>query len=124
MPPPTTQAVLDFQSNLTRTSTPANPTDVVNKEYVDNAVAGATIPDATSGPGGATKGKATFDSNLGLEVTSGVAGVKVDGTTVTFNGSGQLQSSAAPPDGTSAPGGGTIGVVSADSNKGLEITAG
>jgi len=49
--------------------------------------------DATSGAGGATKGVATFDSNKGLEVTAGaIAAIKVDNSTMQFNGSGELES--------------------------------
>jgi len=49
-----------------------------------------SLPDATSGSGGDIKGKVTFDSDLGLEVNSGVAKVKVDTTTIDFDGTGQL----------------------------------
>lgn len=37
-----------------------------------------SIPDATSASGGGVKGKVTFDSDLGLAVTSGVAEVKLE----------------------------------------------
>lgn len=53
-------------------------------------VAGGIIPDATAGSGGATKGQITADSDLGLGITAGVLEVKVDATTITFNGSGEL----------------------------------
>lgn len=121
MPTPT-KAVLDFQSDLKRTTAPVAPTDVANKAYVD-ATAGS-VPDATSAPGGGVKGKVTFDDNLGLHVAAGIASVKVDGTTVTFDGTGHLQSTPAVPTATSAPGGGTLGKVTADENKGLKIAAG
>jgi hypothetical protein len=86
-----------------------------------------SIPDATSASGGGIKGKVTFDSDKGLSVASGVAGIvltankglafavagtletlpdgtkgmevgasglatKIDNATITFNGSGQIQS--------------------------------
>lgn len=51
---------------------------------------------ATSGSGGGVIGQATFDSDLGLSVTAGVARVKVDGTTVDFNISGQLEALPQP----------------------------
>lgn len=80
---------------------------------------------ATSAPGGGTVGQATYDSGKGLQVTAGVAEVKVDGSSVTFNGSGQLSvAGGAVPTGTSAPGGGIQGKVSADENFGLEIAGG
>ena len=43
------------------------------------------IPDATSGSGGGTKGKVTFDSDKGLSVTSGIAEVKIDDTPDTLD---------------------------------------
>lgn len=80
---------------------------------------------ATSGPGGGVVGQATYDSSKGLAVTAGVAEVKIDGATVTFNGSGQIQVAAgAVVTATSAPGGGTEGKVTADEDLGLEINAG
>jgi len=123
MPSPT-KAILDSQSDLKRSTAPFAGVDVTNKTYVDAAVAAATIPDATSANGGGVKGKATFDDLKGLHVTAGIAEVKIDGSTVTFNGSGQLQSAASTPTATSAPGGGTQGKVTADENKGLKIVAG
>lgn len=51
-----------------------------------------TVPEATSGPGGATVGRATFDENAGLTaLPGGIVRVKVDGTTVSLNGLGELQ---------------------------------
>jgi RNase P/RNase MRP subunit p29 len=138
---PGTQARLEFQSDLTRTSTPIVPDDVPNKAYVDAAIALAT-PDATAASGGGVKGIVTFDSDKALNVVSGVAevvpdgtrgieinptskalAVKVDGSTITFDGSGQIQS-ASIIDATSAPGGGVKGKVTADENLGLKITSG
>jgi len=59
------------------------------------AVAGGAIPFGTSGAGGATAGKVTADSDKGLLITGGPANaileVKVDGTTVTLNPSGELE---------------------------------
>ena len=100
-----------------------NPTDMVNKGYVDLVAGGV---DATAGPGGGVKGNATFDSSLGLDITGGasaIASVKVDGSTITFNGSGQLQSSGGTT-ATSAPAGGTQGKLTMDENLGLQIVAG
>jgi hypothetical protein len=79
---------------------------------------------ATSGPGGGIVGQSTYDSNKGLLVTAGVAEVRVDTTTITFT-AGQLSvAGGAVPVATSGSGGGTQGKVSADSDLGLQITAG
>lgn len=43
------------------------------------------IPEATGASGGGIKGKATFDTDKGLEVISGVVGVKHDGEGLTFD---------------------------------------
>jgi hypothetical protein len=51
---------------------------------------GGSVPVATSAPGGGTQGKVTFDSDLGLDVLSGIAKVKIDNSTIKFNLSGQL----------------------------------
>lgn len=53
-------------------------------------LAEGVVPSATSGSGGAIQGKVTADSDLGLSISAGVLSVKVDGTTVGFDGSGQL----------------------------------
>lgn len=45
---------------------------------------GAVIPDATSGSGGAVKGKVTFDSDKGLLVVAGVAEARIDAVTLDF----------------------------------------
>lgn len=50
-----------------------------------------STPTATSGSGGAIQGKVTADSDLGLSISAGVMSVKKDNSTITFNGSGQLQ---------------------------------
>ncbi len=99
--------------------------------WVTSSGAGS-IPDATSASGGGVKGKVAFDSDKGLTVLSGVAGialtsnsglgfnsgtgalegkadgnagvsvgangfaVKVDSSTISFNGTGQLQAAASP----------------------------
>lgn len=83
---------------------------------------GGAVPDATSGSGGAIKGKVTFDSDKGLLVTAGVAEIKIDGTTVTFDGLGQLQATVV--DATSGSGGAVKGKVTFDSDQGLAVTAG
>jgi hypothetical protein len=49
-----------------------------------------SIPDATSGSGGATHGKVTADSDKGLTISSGVLAVKVDNSTIDF-GTGSLE---------------------------------
>jgi len=54
-----------------------------------------SIPDATSGSGGAIKGKVTFDSDKGLVVAAGVASVKLEAAGagvggLLFNGTGQI----------------------------------
>jgi hypothetical protein len=53
-----------------------------------------SLPDATAGSGGATKGKITFDTDLGLDINSGVGEVKIDNSTIKFNLSGQLYADA------------------------------
>lgn len=117
-----TKAILDVQTDLKRSTAPVVGIDVTNKDYVDLLVATAT-PNATSGIGGGTKGLATCDESKGLTIPSNAnIQIKVDNTTVTFDGSGHLQ--ALDPTATAAPGGGTQGRVSADSNLGLDITAG
>ena len=52
---------------------------------------------ATSGAGGATVGQATYDSNKGLAVSTGIVEVKNDNSTIQFNGSGQLIAGVATP---------------------------
>lgn len=89
-------------------------------------LSGGAVTLATSGPGGGVIGQATFDSSLGLNVSAGVASVKVDSTSISFNGSGQLQvAGGAVPLGTSAnngvTGGATAGKVAGDALKGVNI---
>jgi len=110
--------------NKSTTTVPTLGPHLVNKTYVDAAVAGG-VPDATSAPGaGGTKGKWAADSLKGLQIVAGIGEVKIDGVTITFNGSGQLVGSASVVDGTSGPGGATKGKLTADSNLGLQVTAG
>jgi len=79
---------------------------------------------ATSGSGGGVIGQSTFDSDKGLLVAGGVAEVRVDNSTITFT-AGQLSvAGGAVPFGTSGSGGAIAGKVTADSDKGLEITGG
>jgi hypothetical protein len=83
------------------------------------------IASATSGAGGGSLGQATFDENFGLTVVpAGIARVKVDATTIAFNGGGQLTvAGGAVPLGTSAPlAAGTPGKVSGDESSGIQIT--
>ena len=49
-----------------------------------------SLPNATAASGGGILGKVTFNSDLGLDVNSGVAQVKIDNSTIKFNISGQL----------------------------------
>lgn len=81
---------------------------------------------ATSGPGGGVVGQATFDEDFALEIVGGaVARVKVDGSSVGINGSGELEvAGGAIPFGTSGSGGATAGKVTADEDLGLIITGG
>src|SRR5581483_887091 len=99
-------------------------------EWNDDAgvwqLSGAATVLATSGPGGGVIGQATYDSSLGLNVSAGVVNVKVDNTSVSFNGSGQLQvAGGAVPLGTSAnngvTGGATAGKVAGDELQGVHI---
>lgn len=123
MPTPT-KSVLDFQSDLKRSTAPVAGIDVPNKTYVDSLVAGATPP-ATSAAGGGTLGLVRPDSDKGLNVpTGGILQVKVDGVTIGFNGSGQLVGTATVPTATSANGGGVQGKATYDDLKGLHVTAG
>ena len=115
-------AAQTFQNKQIST-VPSAANDIANKDYVDTTAA-AAVPTATSGPGGGTIGKLTMDDQKGLLLVGGVAEVKVDGVTITINGSGQLVGSAAIPDATAGPGGGSKGQATYDSLKGLDVTAG
>ena len=54
------------------------------------------IPVATSGSGGSTLGKATFDSDKGVEITGiGIVKAKIDNSTTAFDGSGNISVKAA-----------------------------
>jgi len=113
--------------NKQTSTVPVGASDITNKTYVDTAISASGEPDATSGAGGGIKGIATFDSMKGLAITGGVsaiAEVKVDGVTITFNGSGEIVGSAAIVDATAGSGGATKGKVTADSDKGLNIVSG
>lgn len=80
-----------------------------------------SVGTATSGLGGGVLGISTFDENFGLTIPGGgVVRVKSDGTSITFNGSGQLQVVT----GTSGAGGATKGKFSADENFALTAVAG
>jgi hypothetical protein len=80
---------------------------------------------ATSGSGGGVIGQATYDSDKGLAVAAGVAEVKVDVSTITFDGGGNLTvAGGAVPVATSGSGGGIEGKLTADEDKGLLITGG
>jgi len=59
-------------------------------DYQWNLLSGiGAIPDATSAPGGATKGKVTFDENYGLTVIAGTARAKV-GNGLAFDANGNF----------------------------------
>lgn len=103
---------------------PSVADDVANKDYVDTAITAAAPPTATSGVGGAVEGTVSADEALGLEITGGVMAVRIDGATMTFNGSGQLVASVPISDGTAGSGGGTKGILTADSDKGLDVVSG
>lgn len=70
--------------------------DDVLKSWNEDATAWLTLsgsgslPDATAASGGGIKGKVTFDSDKGLGVSSGVAEVKIDDSTIDFT-AGALQ---------------------------------
>lgn len=106
------------------TTAPGGANDVTNKDYVDTAIVAAAPPTATAGSGGAVQGLVTVDSDLGLDITSGVMEIKVDGATITINGSGELVGLSAIVDATAGSGGATKGKVTADSDKGLNIVSG
>ena len=106
------------------TTVPGASNDVTNKNYVDGAIAASSPPTATAASGGGVQGTLSGDSDKGLNIVAGVAEIKVDGATISFNGSGQLVGSAAIVDATSGSGGGTKGKVTADSDKGLNIVSG
>lgn len=61
-----------------------------------NLMSAGSVPDATSGSGGAIKGKVTFDSDKGLSVTTGIAEALIDAVTIDFNGSGQMKVTGLP----------------------------
>lgn len=67
---------------------------------------GGSVSLATSASGGGVIGQATYDSDKGLAVSAGVARVKVDGTTVSFDLSGSLSAAGAvmAPTGTVSQG--------------------
>jgi hypothetical protein len=46
----------------------------------------ASIPDATGGSGGATKGKLTIDTDNGLSISTGILSANIDAVTIDFNG--------------------------------------
>lgn len=109
-------------SNKKYTAPIVDPDDMVNKAYVDATAGGA---DATSAPGGGTKGIATYDESFGLQIVGGpaaIARVKTDGATTDFDGSGNVRAlPAAVPVATGAPGGGTLGRATVDTNQGMEV---
>jgi len=55
----------------------------------------ASIPDATGGSGGATKGKLTIDTDKGLSITAGVLSANIDAVTIDFSG-GAMQVTGVP----------------------------
>jgi hypothetical protein len=91
MPP--TRAILALQTDLKQPdATPSAGDDVASKDYVDTTVAAVTVPDATSGPGGAIKGKITADTDLGVELVAGVLQAKLSTTEgLEFNGTGAMR---------------------------------
>jgi len=109
--------------NLTNKTAPnpTNPTDIANKSYVDS-VAGGGVADATSGSGGAVKGVSTADSDKGLEITGGASAILAAKVTapVQFDGGGNIEVALA----TSAPAGGTTGIMTADEDEALLLVAG
>lgn len=105
------------------TTAPIAGDDVTNKTYVDTTVAGS-VPVATSGIGGGVQGKVTADEAKGLRIAAGIMEILIDNSTIIFNGSGQLVGAAAVADGSAGPGGATKGILTADTNKGIDITAG
>jgi hypothetical protein len=54
------------------------------------------VPDATAASGGGIKGKITFDSDKGLDISSGIGEAKIDAVTIDFNGSGQMKVTGLP----------------------------
>jgi len=71
----------DFEFTCTNDTAPTLGTTVIT--FVQSSGSGS-VPDATSGSGGGTKGKVTFDSDFGLSVTSGVAKIVLESSTPTL----------------------------------------
>ncbi|MGD9729035.1 MAG: hypothetical protein AB7V39_22005, partial [Nitrospiraceae bacterium] len=96
-----------------------------NEDNTTWQLSAGSISLATSGPGGGTIGQSTFDEDFALQVVAGAARVRVDGSTINFDGFGQLTvAGGAVPFATSGSGGATAGKLTADSDKGLQITGG
>ena len=98
-------ALVDGEIHYTRLTDVTYAWDDSDNVWQQFSGSGA-IPDATAASGGGIKGKITVDSDLGLQVLSGVLGIDLAASTpgLSFDGSGDLQ-------------------VDADTTAGIEITA-
>lgn len=107
-----TRTVLNIQSDLKQPNAPVTPDDVVNKDYVDTALAGVSIGDAGAGPdpAGGVKGAVTMNQDKGLDVgLAGVAEAKVSNNEgMEFNGSGQMRVKVDPSQGSEYSVGGAV----------------
>jgi hypothetical protein len=98
---------------------------VWNEDNTTWQLSGGAVVLATSGAGGGVVGQSTFDETFGIEITGSGARVRVDTSTITFDGGGQLTvAGGAVPVATSGSGGATEGKATFDSDKGLLITGG
>ena len=92
-----TVALLPNEAHIVRVEDAAYSWNQDNQTWT--IITGGTTPFATSGVGGAIVGKVTADSAKGLVITGGPANAiletKVDGVTITHNGSGELEASGA-----------------------------
>lgn len=86
-------------------------------------VSAGTVSTATSAPGGGSQGVVTADEDKGLEIASGILEAKVDGSSIQFNGSGELEAVGGGIVSTTVSGSGdtgTLGITRGNEDEGLE----